>query len=48
MLDILAAVIERPILQAIRTSQAVGLELDESTDVSVLRQLDIHVRYVNV
>ena len=48
MLDILAAVIERPILQVIRTSQAVGLELDESTDVSVLRQLDMHVRYVNV
>ncbi|KAK0135006.1 Zinc finger protein 862 [Merluccius polli] len=47
MLDILAAVIERPILQAIRTSQAVGLELDESTDVSVLRQLDIHVRYLD-
>ena len=47
MLDILA-VIERPILQAIRTSQAVGLELSESTDVSVLTQLDINVRYVNV
>ena len=30
---------------AIRSSQAISLEIDESTDVSVSRQLDLHVRY---
>lgn len=48
MLGILAAVIEKPTLQEIQASQAVGLELDESTDVSVLKQLDIHLRYAIV
>ena len=44
MLEILAGVIEAPILQDIRNSQAVGIELDESTDVAVIKQLDVHVR----
>ncbi|KAL1251696.1 hypothetical protein QQF64_019492 [Cirrhinus molitorella] len=47
MLEILAAVIEKPILRNISQSQAIGLEIDESTDVSVCRQLDIHVRYLD-
>lgn len=44
MLQILGAVIEKPILRDISQSQAIGLEIDETTDVSVCRQLDIHVR----
>ena len=44
MLEILASVIEAPILEDIRSSQAVGLEIDESTDVAVIKQLDVHVR----
>lgn len=45
MVQILGQVIEEPYLKAIRTSQAVGLEIDETTDVSVIKQLDIHIRY---
>ena len=46
MLEILAIVsVEQPILEASRLSHAAGLEVDESTDVSLTRQLDIHIRY---
>jgi len=44
MLEILAAVVEKPILSDISQSQAIDLEIDETTDVSVARQLDVHVR----
>lgn len=44
MLEILSQVIEDPILQEIRASQAVSLEVDESTDVAILKQLDLHIR----
>ncbi|KAJ8351946.1 hypothetical protein SKAU_G00234220 [Synaphobranchus kaupii] len=47
MLEILASVTEKPILRDIQASQAVGLEVDESTDVSVVKQLDVHVRYLD-
>lgn len=47
MLQILCAVVEEPILNIIRTSKAIGIEIDESTDVSVQKQLDIHIRYIN-
>ena len=33
MLEILAIVVEKPILEAIQLSTAIGLEVDESTDV---------------
>lgn len=41
MLDILASVVEEPILEDVHSSAAIGLEVDESTDVSVTRQLDL-------
>lgn len=44
MLEILASTIEEPILEDIKNSQAIGIELDESTDVSVIKQLDVHDR----
>jgi hypothetical protein len=44
MLEILAEVLEEPILMDIRSSQAISLEIDESTDVSVSMQLDLHIR----
>lgn len=44
MLQILAAEFEEPILDVIRTSKAIGIEIDESTDISVQKQLDIHIR----
>lgn len=47
MLQILCAVVEEPVLNVIRTSKAIGIEIDESTDVSVKKQLDIHIRYIN-
>ncbi|KAK1894428.1 Zinc finger protein 862 [Dissostichus eleginoides] len=47
MLEILAQIVELPILQEIRSSQAISLEVDETTDVSVSRQLDIHVRHLD-
>ncbi|XP_054588645.2 zinc finger protein 862 [Nothobranchius furzeri] len=47
MLEILAAVVEEPILKDIQSSVAIGLEIDESTDVFVTRQLDLHVRYMD-
>ncbi|CAM4537109.1 unnamed protein product [Leuciscus chuanchicus] len=47
MLEILSHEIEEPILMAIRSSQAISLQIDESTDVSVSRQLDLHVRYMD-
>ncbi|KAK0156134.1 Zinc finger protein 862 [Merluccius polli] len=47
MLEILAEVLEEPILMDIRSSQAISLEIDESTDVSVSRQLDLHIRYLD-
>lgn len=34
-------VVEQPILEAILLSHAIGLEVDESTDMSLTRQLDI-------
>lgn len=37
--------VEEPILRDIQSSVATGLEVDESTDVSVKRQPDPHVRY---
>ncbi|KAM3838264.1 zinc finger protein 862-like [Diretmus argenteus] len=46
MLEILASVIEAPILEDMRNSQAVGLELDESTDVAVIKQLDVHANTI--
>ena len=46
MLEIIGAVVEEPILSDIRGSLAIGLEIDESTDVSTCRQLDLHVRQV--
>ncbi|KAL3064913.1 hypothetical protein OYC64_001027 [Pagothenia borchgrevinki] len=45
--EILATVVEQPILRAIALSKAIGLEIDETTDVSVCRQMDIHVRYLD-
>ncbi|KAL3052852.1 hypothetical protein OYC64_005385 [Pagothenia borchgrevinki] len=30
-----------------KSSQAISLEVDESTDVSIIRQLDVHVRYLD-
>lgn len=45
MLEILAVVVEQPILETICLSCAIGLEVDESTDMSLTRQLDIHIRY---
>ncbi|XP_034075010.1 E3 SUMO-protein ligase KIAA1586-like [Gymnodraco acuticeps] len=47
MLEILAQIVELPILQEIRSSQAISLEVDETTDVSVSRQLDLHVRHLD-
>ncbi|XP_035284516.1 uncharacterized protein LOC118233206 [Anguilla anguilla] len=47
MLEILASNIEAPILEHIRNSQADGLELEESTDVAVIKQLDVPVRYLD-
>ena len=44
MLEIISQIIEEPIIQEIRASQAMSLEVDESTDVSTSRQLDLHVR----
>lgn len=46
MLEILARVVEKPILESIQRSTAIGLEVDESTDMSMTRQLDIHIRYL--
>lgn len=45
MLEIVSMVIEEPLIEQMRASQAISLELDESTDVSLLRQLDLHIRY---
>ncbi|KAK5847875.1 hypothetical protein PBY51_016969 [Eleginops maclovinus] len=47
MLQILGEVVEEPILEAIKSSKAIGLEIDESTDISVTKQLDLHVRYTD-
>ncbi|KAK7141431.1 hypothetical protein R3I93_010952 [Phoxinus phoxinus] len=47
MLEVLAEVIEEPILTKIKSSQGISLEVDETTDVSVGRQLDLHVRYID-
>ncbi|XP_034085003.1 uncharacterized protein LOC117554649 isoform X2 [Gymnodraco acuticeps] len=47
MLEILAQIVELPILQEIRSSQAISLEVDETTDVSISRQLDLHVRHLD-
>ncbi|KAK1903321.1 Zinc finger protein 862 [Dissostichus eleginoides] len=47
ILEILAQIVELPILQEIRSSQAISLEVEEKTDVSVSRQLDIHVRHLD-
>lgn len=45
MLEILARVVEEPLLAAVKDSVAIGPGVDETTDVSVKRQLDLHVRY---
>lgn len=45
MLEILARVIEEPLMEDIKSSQTISLEIDETTDVSVNRQLDIHIRF---
>ena len=45
MLQIIGEVVEEPILEAIKSSKAIGLEIDESIDISVTKQLDVHVRY---
>ena len=45
MLEIVSTVIEEPLMEQMRASQAISLELDESTDVSLIRQLDLHIRY---
>ncbi|KAL7390376.1 hypothetical protein ABVT39_020024 [Epinephelus coioides] len=47
MLEILGEVIEDPVLSEIQSSKAITLEVDESTDVSTARQLDVHVRYLD-
>ncbi|KAF3837753.1 hypothetical protein F7725_009521 [Dissostichus mawsoni] len=47
MLEILGTVVEEPILANISASVAIGLEVDETTDVSVKKQLDVHVRYMD-
>lgn len=46
MFQIINTVVEEPILEEIRASVAIGLEVDETTDVSVNRQLDLHVRHI--
>ena len=46
MLKILAQVVEEPILHAIQTSVAIGLEADETTDVPTNKHLDLHVRFI--
>ncbi|MED6235756.1 hypothetical protein ATANTOWER_032896 [Ataeniobius toweri] len=43
MLEILAWVVDLPTLEAIRLSTPIGLEVDESTDMSLTRKLDIHI-----
>lgn len=48
MLEIVSMVIEEPLIEQMRASQAISLELDESTDVSLLRQLDLHIRYDHI
>lgn len=35
-------------MEKMRASAAIGLEVDETTDVSVIRQLDLHVRSVRI
>ncbi|KAI4830885.1 hypothetical protein KUCAC02_002486 [Chaenocephalus aceratus] len=47
MLEILGSVVEEPILANMSASVAIGLEVDETTDVSVKKQLDVHVRYMD-
>ncbi|KAJ8365182.1 hypothetical protein SKAU_G00140130 [Synaphobranchus kaupii] len=44
MLEIQSTVVEEPTLKDISASVAIGLEVDETTDVSVKKQLDVHVR----
>lgn len=44
MLEVIGAVVKEPILKAIQASMVIDLEADESTDVAILRQLDLHVR----
>lgn len=38
-------VVAEPILKAIQASAAIGLEADESTDIAIITQLDLRVRY---
>ncbi|XP_034056592.1 uncharacterized protein LOC117535995 isoform X2 [Gymnodraco acuticeps] len=47
MLEILAKIVESSIMEKMRVSAAIGLEVDETTDVSVIRQLDLHVRLLD-
>lgn len=44
-LEILSSVVEEPILKDISASVAIGLEVDKTTDVSVKKQLDVHLGY---
>lgn len=48
MLEILADVVKEPIGFESKSSQAISLEVYESTDVSLSRQLDSHVSYGKV
>ncbi len=48
MLEILSKIIEEPLLEKMRALQAISIELDESTDVSLLHQLDLHIRYEQI
>ncbi|KAK5925732.1 hypothetical protein CgunFtcFv8_018231 [Champsocephalus gunnari] len=43
MVEILGSVVEEPV----SASVANGPEVDETTDVSVKKQLDVHVRYMD-
>ncbi|XP_044022269.1 glucosamine-6-phosphate isomerase 2 isoform X2 [Siniperca chuatsi] len=47
MLEITSKVIEEPLIEQMRASQAISLELVESTDASLLHQFDLHIRYLD-
>lgn len=46
MLESLSSIIEEPLQEDIKSSHAISLEIDETTDVSISRLLDIHIRYL--
>lgn len=47
MLEILAEVIEKPILIETESSQAISLEVDDCINVSMSSKLDLHVQSGN-